>query len=55
LAGGRGKLGGIRIIYYWIVDRDWIVMLLAYPKTEQDDLTPKQKRALKRLVEEELK
>jgi mRNA-degrading endonuclease RelE of RelBE toxin-antitoxin system len=55
LASGRGKRGGVRIIYYWVVDRDRIVMLLAYPKSEQDDLTSEQKRILRRLVEEELK
>jgi mRNA-degrading endonuclease RelE of RelBE toxin-antitoxin system len=52
---GRGKRGGIRVIYYWIVDRDSILMLLAYPKSEQDDLTAAQKRILRRLVEEELR
>jgi mRNA-degrading endonuclease RelE of RelBE toxin-antitoxin system len=53
--GGRGKSGGIRVIYYWVVDRHTILMLLAYPKSAQDDLTPAQKRRLKQLVEEELK
>ena len=51
---GRGKRGGIRVIYYWIRERDWILMLLAYPKAERDDLTAEQKRILRRLVEEEL-
>jgi mRNA-degrading endonuclease RelE of RelBE toxin-antitoxin system len=55
LGSGRGKRGGVRIIYYWIVDHDRILMLLAYPKSDQDDLTPEQKRSLKRLVEEELR
>ena len=53
--GGRGKRGGIRVIYYWIVDQSTILMLLAYPKSEQDDLTTAQKRALKQVVEKELK
>jgi hypothetical protein len=22
--GGRGKRGGVRIIYYWIRDREWL-------------------------------
>jgi mRNA-degrading endonuclease RelE of RelBE toxin-antitoxin system len=52
---GRGKRGGIRVIDYWIVDRDSILMLLAYPKSEQDDLTAAQKRSLRRVVEDELR
>jgi hypothetical protein len=52
---GRGKRGGIRIIYYWIRDRQWVLMLFAYPKTAQVDLTAAQKGTLRRLVEEELK
>jgi mRNA-degrading endonuclease RelE of RelBE toxin-antitoxin system len=53
--GSRGKRGGIRVIYYWIVDQSAILMLLAYPKSEQDDLTAAQKRKLRQIVEEELK
>jgi mRNA-degrading endonuclease RelE of RelBE toxin-antitoxin system len=52
---GAGKSGGIRVIYFWIVDESTVLMLLAYPKSEQDDLTPAQKRKLKQIVEEELK
>jgi mRNA-degrading endonuclease RelE of RelBE toxin-antitoxin system len=52
---GRGKRGGSRVIYFWIIERDTILMLLAYPKNEQDDLTTAQKRVLRQLVEEELK
>ncbi len=48
---GRGKRGGLRIIYYWQVTESLIWMLLAYPKSEQDDLTPDQARLLKRWVE----
>lgn len=36
---GRGKRGGLRVIYFWWVVKDRISMLLAYPKSEQDDLT----------------
>lgn len=51
---GRGKSGGVRIIYYWIIKRDTILMLLVYPKNEQDNLTPSQLKILKSLVEKEL-
>lgn len=36
----RGKRGGTRVIYYWAVKQAQILMLLIYPKNEQDDLTP---------------
>ncbi len=44
---GRGKRGGLRVIYYWWVAKDRISMLLAYPKNEQDDLTADQLKHLK--------
>lgn len=49
---GRGKRGGLRLIYYWRVAEGQILMLLAYPKSERDNLTAEQIRQLKRLVEE---
>ncbi len=55
IEGVKGKRGGIRVIYYWYVSDDLIYMLIAYPKNEQDDLTPKQKSLLKQLVKEEFK
>jgi mRNA-degrading endonuclease RelE of RelBE toxin-antitoxin system len=52
---GKGKRGGIRAIYYWAGQVDVILMLLAYPKSEQGDLTPAQKKILAALVREEFK
>lgn len=52
---GRGKRGGIRIIYYWHRPTNRIYMLLAYPKSEQEDLTADQIRILSRLVKEEFR
>lgn len=51
---GRGKRGGIRVIYYYLASDDWIFMLAAYAKGAQADLTAKEVAALKRLVREEL-
>jgi mRNA-degrading endonuclease RelE of RelBE toxin-antitoxin system len=48
---GTGKRGGVRVIYYWRVAADQILMLLAYKKAKKADLTPSQKRALKTVVE----
>ncbi len=49
----RGKRGGARVIYYWAVNQDTILMLLIYSKLEQDDLKPDQLKILKKLVMEE--
>lgn len=52
-ARGRGKRGGARVIYYWAVKADQLLMLLAYAKNERDDLSPEQLKTLRTLVEEE--
>jgi mRNA-degrading endonuclease RelE of RelBE toxin-antitoxin system len=52
-AGRRGKRGGVRVIYYWAVKAERLLMLLIYAKTEQADLTPSQVAILRRIVEEE--
>ncbi len=51
---GRGKRGGIRVIYYFINNDDQIYMLFAYPKNKKDDLSEDQLKQLKKLVEEQL-
>jgi hypothetical protein len=50
---GRGKRGGVRVIYYWAVNQDRILMLLLYAKNEQDNLTDEQLKVLRRIIEEE--
>jgi hypothetical protein len=51
---GRGKSGGIRVIYYYVAPDDRIFMLVAYGKAAKEDLTDKEVAALRKLVEEEL-
>lgn len=51
--GSRGKSGGARVIYYWAVRRDVILLLYAYPKNVTADLTPKQIAHLAKVVKEE--
>jgi mRNA-degrading endonuclease RelE of RelBE toxin-antitoxin system len=51
---GRGKRGGVRVIYYWLKSKELILMLLIYSKKEQDDLNPQQLNLLKKIVEKEL-
>lgn len=50
---GRGKRGGIRVIYYWYVSGNQILMLLAYAKNVQENLTSTQVKILRQLVKEE--
>ncbi|MEQ1603628.1 MAG: type II toxin-antitoxin system RelE/ParE family toxin [Pyrinomonadaceae bacterium] len=52
---GKGKSGGIRVIYYWIVHRDKIIFLDVYSKAEKDDLTVKETKDLRRIIEDLLK
>ena len=52
-AKGHGKSGGIRIIYYWFVSQEVILLLYAYSKSKQDDLTSEQLRQLRKIVERE--
>jgi hypothetical protein len=48
-ATGRGKRGGIRVIYYcWSEHR--LYMIFAYDKVEQGDLTPAQLKVLRTYV-----
>jgi|SRR5687767_10243200 len=54
-ASGRGKRGGLRVIYYWAPADEAFYMLYAYAKNEQGDLTTAQIRVLGRLVREEFK
>lgn len=48
---GRGKRGGLRMIYYWRVDRDRIYCLTLYAKNEMEDLSASEIRVLRDLVE----
>lgn len=54
MGSGRGKRGGIRVIYY-LVCRDEIFMLYAYPKNCEADLNPRHLQMLRELVEQHLK
>lgn len=47
---GRGKRGGIRVIYYWSTPDDQLWMLYAYAKAEREDLTRQQVKQLAEIV-----
>ncbi len=48
---GKGKSGGVRVIYYWVVNGDQIRMLYVYPKGKQENLSIEQVRMLKKIIE----
>ena len=48
---GSGKRGGIRVIYYCLSHRQ-IMMIFAYDKSKQGDLTKKQLKILKNYTKE---
>jgi mRNA-degrading endonuclease RelE of RelBE toxin-antitoxin system len=50
---GRGKRGGVRIIYYWAVPKDQLLLLLIYAKSQRDDLTPDQLKRLRTIIDTE--
>jgi hypothetical protein len=52
-ARSHGKRGGARVIYYWAVRKDLLVLLYAYLRNVSADLTPKQAAQLSRVVKEE--
>src|SRR5210317_454466 len=47
---GRGKRGGIRVIYYWIQQKERIYLLIAYAKNKQEDLSTDQLKVLKSVI-----
>ena len=47
----RGKSGGGRVIYVDVFEKEKLYLLLAYPKSVQDDMTPEQKKQVKKLVD----
>ena len=53
--GSRGKRGGARVIYYWAIRKDLILLLYAYPKNVSADLTPRQVAQLAKVVKEEFR
>jgi mRNA-degrading endonuclease RelE of RelBE toxin-antitoxin system len=50
-AGGRGKSGAFRVIYYVQTDAEPILALLIYGKGEQANPTPEQRKAMVALVD----
>ena len=48
---GKGKRGGLRVIYYWITEDHQIVFLTAYAKSQATDISPAALKEMRRIVE----
>lgn len=51
---GKGKRGGLRVIYYWTGDAEFWLFTI-YDKDEAADLTMKQRTALREYLKAEIK
>ena len=51
---GKGKRGGLRVIYYWWTAGRQFWLFTLYDKDEADDLSAKEKKLLKDLLKAEL-
>ncbi|QGZ40352.1 hypothetical protein IP92_05106 [Pseudoduganella flava] len=52
---GKGKRGGLRVIYFWKDADDQFWLFTVYGKDEAADLTPEQRKMLKQRLELEIK
>jgi len=50
---GKGKRGGLRVIYYWWDSGMQFWLFTLYDKDEMPDLTPLQRKALKAMIKAE--
>jgi hypothetical protein len=51
---GKGKRGGLRVIYYWWQQGRQFWLYTLYSKDEMDDLTAAERKILKELLKQEL-
>ncbi|MCG6574076.1 toxin [Pseudomonas sp. AF32] len=52
---GKGKRGGLRVIYYWLMNDGQFWRFAIYDKDELENLTSDQEKTLKRAIDAELK
>lgn len=52
---GKGKRGGLRVIYYWLLGDGQFWMFAIYDKDELENLTADQEKQLKQAITEELR
>jgi len=51
---GKGKRGGLRVIYFWWEAGRQLWLYTLYDKDEMDDLSPKERKLLKDMLKREL-
>lgn len=51
---GKGKRGGLRVIYFWWESRRQFWLFTLYDKDEMEDLSPKERASLKVMLKMEL-
>lgn len=51
---GKGKRGGLRVIYYWWIGGPEFWLFTLYDKDQMDDLTAKEREALRDRVKAEI-
>lgn len=51
---GKGKRGGLRVVYYWWEAGMQFWLFTLYDKDEAADLTPRQRKALRATIKAEL-
>lgn len=51
---GKGKRGGLRVIYYWWQAGSQFWLYTLYDKGERDDLSPQQRKILRTMLKAEL-
>src|SRR5579863_3570401 len=52
---GKGRRGGLRVIYFYFVGEQQIWIMTLYGKNEAVDLSPKEKKELRGAIESELR
>ena len=52
---GKGKSGGIRVIYIDLEKYEKVYLLTCYPKSKQDNLSDSQKAAIKEVIKRIIK
>jgi hypothetical protein len=48
---GKGKSGGVRVIYYYLAAGATVYLLSVYSKNEQSDMTPDGRKFARKFVE----
>lgn len=48
---GKGKRGGLRVIYYWWLEKSHFLLFVIYDKDKKDDLSRNEREMLRRMLE----